>query len=261
MGFLKNLKAQIEAAQAAGNAMAGGDQITDIPPFVGAWPQEEVDRLLAGSGPIRAIVISYSHQNLDVGERVGAMRVRVTVRPRGAGLTVGDAVTVTATLSSTEASLLDRGLDVPAERDPVTGVITGLAVAQLKQELATRTEDARKRNPRWGLDRDVEGMIEVAQALGKAVRGDVDEKPAPPASASDPRRQPVDGLSWETYVTIRAHLQVHGAPNGEDQIAQQYGVRPGTWLALGTFWKNRIAADPDLVAMYEGDLAAAADSI
>jgi hypothetical protein len=255
MGFLSNMKAQIEAAQAAGNAMAGAGPVSDIPDFINPWPQDEVDRLLQGTGTIRAIVLGKRHQVLEQGERVGAMRVQISVRPRASGGALGDVVTVKATLSSQVASLVKRGLDIPVERDATTGAITKVASKQLTEELASRNAEADKNNPGWGLDPALEGMIETAGALGKAFTS----KPAneAPESLSDPRRQPVDRITWETYVAVCAHLQVHGAPTGEDAVAQKYGVKAYTWLAISSIWRSRIVADPELTAMFERDLAAA----
>lgn len=255
MGLFSKLKAQVEAAQAAATAMSGAEPVSSIPVFVRPWPQEEVDRLLAGTGTIRAIVFGKRHQILEAGERVGAMSVKITLRPRGPAGSLGDEVTVKATLSSLTASLVEKGLDIPVERDATTGAITRVASKQLTEELSGRMDEAKKRNPAWGLDEEVQGMIEVATAI---VGGG--EKPAPPAappSVSDPRRQPVDRITWEIYVAVNAHLHVRGAPNGADQVAQTFGVLPGTWLAVSSVWANRIAADPELTAMYEHDLAAA----
>jgi hypothetical protein len=255
MGFLKNLKDQVAAAQAAGNAMAGAEPIPEMPVFINPRPQDEVDRLAQGTGPIRAIVLGKRHQALEQGERIGKMRVHVRLRPRGPEGTLGDETTVKAWMSTDLAALLSPGLDIPVERDPATGAITELALAQLKQELAERLDAAAKR-PAFGLDPDVEGMIDVAKAVGKAVKGDP-KAAAPgevPASASDPRRQPVEGLTWETYVAICAHLEVSNAPNGADVEARQFGVKPYTWLAVSSVWKNRIAADPGLTQLFERDL-------
>ena len=255
MGFLSNLKAQVEAAQAAGSAMAGAAPVSDIPEFINPRPQDEVDRLLQGTGTIRAIVFGKRHQVLEQGERVGAMSVQIRLRPRGPAGTLGGEVTVKATLSSQVAALVDRGLDIPVERDVTTGTITKVASKQLTEELASRKDEGAKRNPGWGLDPAVEGMIETVGAVGHALKGtpvkDV------PESTSDPRRQPVDRITWETYVAVCAHLQLHGAPNGEDAVAQKYGVKPYTWLAISSVWKGRIAADPELTEIFEHDLAAA----
>lgn len=247
MGFFKDLKAGFEAAQAA-----SAQPVNDVPPFVNPWPQEEVDRLLQGTGTVRAILLGYRHQVLEGNERIGAMGVKVRLRPRGPAGTLGEAVTVKATMSSWNARLLEPGLDIPVERD-ASGTITKVASKQLADELAYRADEAKKRNSGVSLDPDVEGMIDVA----KAVFG----KPAPAAPApvppSDPRLAPVEGLSYEGYVAIRADLQKNGAPNGEDAVAQAHGVRAYTWLAISTVWKNRIALDPQLTEMYERDLAAA----
>ena len=169
MGFLKNLKAQIEAAQAAATAMSGVEPVSTIPEFIDPWPQDEVDRLLQGTGTIRAIVLGKRHQVLESGERVGAMRVHVRLRPRGPEGTLGDEVTVKATMSSQVASLVQAGLDIPVERD-AAGTITRVASKQLADELAHRKDEAAKRNPAWGLDPEIEGMIDVAKAIAKKAK-------------------------------------------------------------------------------------------
>lgn len=255
MGWLSNIKAQVQAAQAAGVAMAGGEPVSDIPEFIDPWPQDEVDRLLLGTGPIRAIVFGKRHQVLENGERVGRMRVDVRLRPRGPAGTLGDEVMVKASISSQTAALLERGLDIPVERDAATGTITKVASAQLTQELAGRKDEANRRNPAWGLDPEIEGMIDVAKAI---IGGPKDKVPvAAPDSVSDPRRQPVEGITWETYVAVCADIGVRGAPNGEDAVAQKYGVRAYTWLAISSVWKNRIAADPELTQLFQRHLEAA----
>ena len=256
MGFLSNMKAQIEAAQAAGNAMAGAAPVSDIPDFINPRPQDEVDRLLQGTGTIRAIVLGKRHQVLEQGERVGAMSVKITVRARGAAGALGDPITVKATLSSQVASLVKPGLDIPVERDAATGTVTKVASKQLTEELASRKAEADKNNPGWGLDPALEGMIETAGALGKALKGGATPEEQP-ASMSDPRRQPIDRITWETYVAVCADLKLNGAPQGEDAVAQKYGVKAYTWLAISSGWKGRISADPELTAMFERDLAAA----
>lgn len=167
MGFLKNLREQIEAAQAAGLAMSGAQPASTVPDFIDPWPQEEVDRLLAGSGTVRAIVLGTQHQNLQSGERVGAMGVRVTLRQRLADGELGQTLVLKATLSSMTATLVQPGLDIPVERD-AAGTLTKVASKQLTAELAHRKDEAARRNPAWGLDDDVEGMIDIAQRITKA---------------------------------------------------------------------------------------------
>lgn len=57
-------------------------------------------------------------------------------------------------------------------------------------------------------------------------------EPAP--STSDPRRQPVDRITWEIYVAVSADNNVKGAPRREDAAAQKHGVIPQTWLAVSS---------------------------
>lgn len=254
MGFFANMKAQIEATQAVGNAMAGAAPVSDIPEFVKPWPQDEVDRLLAGTGTIRAIVLGKRHQVIEDNQRIGAMRVHVRLRPRGPTGTLGEEVTVKATMSTQVADLVVQGLDIPVERDATTGAITKVASKQLAEELAGQTTPG---NSGFAIDPDLQGMIETVGALGKVFTGSTSEEQ--PASMSDPRRQPIDRITWETYVAVCANLTVNGAPKGEDTVAQKYGVKAYTWLAISSAWKGRIAADPELTEMFERDLAAVAE--
>ncbi len=140
MGFFSKLKEQYDAVNAEATAMASA--ALGVPAFINPRPQEEVDRLLAGTGPIRAIVLGASHQVLQPGESVGRMKVKVRVRPRGAQGSLGDEVTLVAMVSSWVATLLQRGLDIPVERDPATGALTKVASAQLTQELSDRRGEA-----------------------------------------------------------------------------------------------------------------------
>ena len=161
MGFFSKLKEQVAAAQAA--AAAAGEA-SDMPVFVNPWPQDDVDRLLAGTGTIRAIVIAKRHQTLDPGERVGAMRVKVTLRPRGPEGSLGEKVTVNATLSSLTASLVEYGLDIPVERDAATGAITKVASKQLTSELSGRMDEAKKRSGK-PIDEDLQAVIDIATTV------------------------------------------------------------------------------------------------
>jgi hypothetical protein len=159
MGFFKDLKAGFEAAQAA-----SAQPVDDTPALINPWPQDEVDRLLAGTGTIRAILLGYRHQVLEGNERIGAMGVKVRLRPRGPAGTLGDEVTVKATMSSWNARLLTPGMDIPVERD-ASGAITKVASKQLTAELESRADEARKGNSGVTLDPDIEGMIDVAKAV------------------------------------------------------------------------------------------------
>jgi hypothetical protein len=261
VGLFSKLKAQVEAAQQAGNAMAGAEPANDVPEFIAPRPQEEVDRLLQGSGPIRAIVLGKRHQVLEDGERIGRMRVHVRLRPRGPEGTLGDEVTVKASISTWVASLLEPGLDIPVERDPSTGAITKVDSKLLTEELAPRKDEADRKRPGFAVDPALQGMAETAGAIRDALTGKTTtEQPLP--SAGDPRREPVDGITWETYVAVSAHLQVHPAPQGgDDKVAQRYGVRPYTWLAVSSVWKGRLDADPELAQLFERDVTAAKEAL
>lgn len=260
MGFLSNLKAQVEAAQAAGLAMSGAQPVSTIPEFINPRPQDEVDRLLTGTGTIRAIVIGQRHQVLQDGERVGRMTVHVRLRPRGPAGTLGDEVVVKAKISSLISSLLDPGLDIPVERDAATGAITAVASKQLTEELASRMDEAKKRNPSGAWSLEVQGVMDLVEVIKKPAKEPA-APTAPVESLSDPRRQPVEKITWETYVAICAHLQAHGAPNGDDAVAQEYGVIRGTWAAISNVWRSRVAADPELAELFDRDLAAAVEAL
>ena len=240
--------------------MAGVQPASDIPDFIAPRPQEEVDRLLGASGPIRAIVLGKRHQVLEDGERIGRMRVHVRLRPRGPDGSLGDEVTVKASISTWVATLIEPGLDIPVERDPSTGAITKVDSKLLTDELAPRKEEADRKRPGFAVDPALQGVAETAGAIRDAVfRKATTEQP--PLSAGDPRREAVSGVTWETFVAVSAHLQVHPAPQGgDDKVAQQYGVLPYTWLAVSRVWEGRISADPALTELFQRDLAAAKEA-
>ena len=129
------------------------------------------------------------HQVLEDGERIGRMRVHVRLRPRGPEGTLGDEVTVKASVSSWVATLLEPGLDIPVERDPSTGAITKVASKQLTEELAGRKAEADKIRPGWAVDPTLQGMGETAAAIRDAIKGSPKpdpEAPQPPADDADP---------------------------------------------------------------------------
>jgi hypothetical protein len=68
------------------------------------WPEDEVDRQLQDTGTIRAILLGKRHQVREQVERVGAMRVQISVRSRAVGGALGDVVTEKAALSSQVAA-------------------------------------------------------------------------------------------------------------------------------------------------------------
>lgn len=261
MGFLSKAKEQIRAAQAVAASMSGVEPVVDdIPEFIAPRPQDEVDRLLQGDGSIRAIVLGKRHQVLQDGERIHKMRVQVRLRPRGPAGTLGDEVTVKASVSTWVAALIDRGLDIPVERDPKTGAITKVDSKLLTEELTPRKAEGEKGRKGFAVDPALQGMAETAGAIRNALgRKSAPDVPAP--SASDPRRQPVDGTTWETYVAVTAHIQARPSPRGDDFVAQQHGVLPYCWAGAKYVWDGRVAADPELAQLFEQDLATALDAL
>lgn len=174
MGFLKKAKATYQALLDQQAALAGPEP---IPELVAPLPQEEVDRLLAGDGPvIRAIVLGKRHSILQDGEHVARMRVDVRLRPRGAAGTLGDEATLKASVSSWVATLIEPGLDIPVERDPATGALTRVASRQLTDELSARRAEADRIRPAWGVDPTLQGMAETAEWVRDKLTG----KPDPP---------------------------------------------------------------------------------
>ena len=108
------------------------------------------------------------HQVLEDGERIGRMRVHVRLRPRGPEGTLGDEVTVKASISSWVATLLEPGLDIPVERDPSTGAITKVASEQLTEELAGARRRPTASVPASAVDPALQGMAETAEAMQTA---------------------------------------------------------------------------------------------
>jgi hypothetical protein len=269
MGFLSKIKEQYDAVNAQATAMAD----SAIPAFIGARPQDEVDRLLAGTGTIRAIAFAKRHQVLQPGERVGRMKVEVRLRPRGPEGTLGEEVWLKASISSWVADLIQPGLDIPVERDPATGKLTQVASKQLTEELTSRKAEGEAMRPGWALDTDVQAAVDLPADIAKALKGKKGAPPQPaatpalaspvpssaPASAGEPRPAPPGKVPWQTAVAVVAYLEVYppsSVPEA-DAAGQIYGVIPGTWAAERAAWEARIAADPALAELWAWDVAQA----
>lgn len=73
-------------------------------------------------------------------------------------------------VSSWVATLLQRGLVIPVERDPATGALTKVAPAQLTQELSDRRGEADAIRPKSALDPDVQAVIDLPRDVRKAIK-------------------------------------------------------------------------------------------
>ena len=114
-------------------------------------PQADVDRLIAAGGVARGVVVRATHNQTN-GERVANMGVNITCRARLANGELGEPANIKVRTSWQVAALLDPGLEIPVTFDRATGVVTDVAIDQLKQELAPRFDEAKKRRPGWTSD-------------------------------------------------------------------------------------------------------------
>lgn len=175
-------------------------------------------------------------------------------------------------VSSWVATLLQRGLVIPVERDPATGALTKVASAQLTQELSDRRGEADAIRPKSALDPDVQAVIDLPRDVRKAIkdrahRGSLEptegaipppQQPAP-ASAAGPRPETVEGVPWHTAVAVAAYLETHPASSTAeaDAAGQIHGLIPGTWATVRSAWEARIASEPGLTELWAWDAAQA----
>jgi len=154
MGLFKNLRetaAAMKAMATESNAAAATAEANLPLTILNPTPQAEVDRLWAGLGPARGVVVRASHPPQD-GERANSMSVTVRVRSRLAAGALGDEVTLKIRTSWKVAALLDRGLEIPVLVDRTTGLVTEILTDALNAELASQFDESGKRRPGWTFD-------------------------------------------------------------------------------------------------------------
>lgn len=266
MGLFKNIKDQIKNAQdmaadirAAmpqpdGSAMTAGTPA--VPPtgstLINPSAQHEVDRLWDAGGSARGVLMG-SYDDISAGERPIKTRVHTRVRARLRGGGLGPEKKLTVWVGWKVAVLLEPGLEIPIELDRATGEPTGIAAKELTEELRPRFDEAKKKHRAGTWDYDLDGLTQAPAALKEAFQRGTPEPPAGLA-ADHPLMAPINGVSWEQYIAVRAHAAAHSLTTGIDAVAQEHGVAAGAWDAAYTGWTARITGAPPLAAQFGWDL-------
>lgn len=122
-GF-SDLKQGIQEQQAAAHEaqVAQRDAFAQQLKIIGETPQDEVDRINAGDGPGRAVVIGVSH-NLEDGESSFRTNATAYLRLRQTGGGLGPEQKVKLWIDSGTIRSMRAGLEVPVQYDRATGLI------------------------------------------------------------------------------------------------------------------------------------------
>lgn len=265
MGLFKKIKGQVQAVSgmaseikaampaADGAAMSSGTaapqpETANIEPS----PQDEVDRLWDAGGSARGVLLG-SYDDISAGDRPIKTRVHATVRARLRGGGLGPEKKLVVWVGWKVAVLLEPGLEIPIQLDRATGEATGIVAKELTEELKPRFDEVKKRHRAGTWDLDLDGLTQAPAMLKEAFQGG---SPEPPAGlgAQHPLMAPINDVTWEQYIAVRAHAHVNSVTQGIDAIAQQYGVRAGQWDAAYAGWTQRVTAAPPLAAQFGWDL-------
>ena len=112
-------------AEAAEQSRAAQEEIARNAPIIDPTPQDEVDRINAGTGPGIAVV-SGNQNNLESGDNVYRTNAKISVRMRLANGQLGEASWHKLWTSSGVIRALVPGTEVPAEVDRTTWTVTAL---------------------------------------------------------------------------------------------------------------------------------------
>ena len=137
-----NAKEQIDTAKAgfqdaAAQSRAAQEDIARNAPIINPTPQDEVDRINAGTGPGIAVV-SGNQNNLESGEDVFRTNAKISVRMRLAKGQLGEASWHKLWTSSGVIRALVPGTEVPAEVDRSTWTVTALDQKAIAAALKAR---------------------------------------------------------------------------------------------------------------------------
>ena len=157
-------------------------------------------------------------------------------------------------------------IDVPVFADPADGRVLALDEEAIAAEVAPFRDTAMKiwkreegwlRTPRIVLGAP-RSALRLARTVGGSLPGEIagivaDLRPAPPPGPeagerpSDASHEPIEGVGYRTWVTVRAGLvrdDVH--PTHVGLYATHRGVPADRWPAVDAAWSARAAADPRL---------------
>jgi hypothetical protein len=166
MGFLKGMKDMKDTFDAAQAAALAANPPPPPPPLtiLNPSPQDVIDQLLAAGGVARGVVVG-GRNDMSDGDRPVRTRVRVRVRPRLQAGQLGEETEVKAWVGWKVATLLEPGLEIPVLIDRATNRVTDIETGQLADELAPRSDEAKRRHKGWDLDTGLEGISELPGAV------------------------------------------------------------------------------------------------
>jgi hypothetical protein len=135
-------KEQVDTAKAgfqdaAAQARAAQEEIARNAPIINPTPQDEVDRINAGTGPGIAVV-SGNQNSLESGDNVYRTNAKIAVRMRLANGQLGEASWHKLWTSSAVINALVPGTEVPAEVDRTTWTVTALDQKVIAASLKAR---------------------------------------------------------------------------------------------------------------------------
>lgn len=253
MGLFKNIKGYVQAVKDAMPETPVAQQ-SDTP-IINPSSQQVVDQLWDAGGGARGVLIG-SYDDMSDGDRPIKTRVHTRVRARLRGGGLGPETKLVVWVGWKVAALLEPGLEIPIELDRATGEATSIDAKQLTSELRPRFGEAGKVQRAGTWDFDLDGLTQAPAGLREAFSGGTPETPAG-LPADHPLMAPINGVTWDQYIAVRAHAHVHGVANGVEAIAQQYGVEAAQWAPAYAGWTQRITAAPPLAAQFGWQLDAA----
>ena len=148
---------------------------------------------------------------------------------------------------------------LPVRVDPGTGRVLTVDTPRLEERMAGRTAEAEKAlSPDWRdevsyVTESIRAAPEAARTVAslpkhwlgalKSMRGPAELSDGGIAPG-DPALEPVEGVGFDTWVTIRAEIIRTSVPTADrDALAQRWDVPAGRWQAIDTAWQQRRMSD------------------
>lgn len=101
--------------------------------------------------------------------------------------------------------------------------------------------------------RNAKETVKALRHLPRQWKEAVFEKPVPGGGldASDPLLAPIEGVDFDTWVSVQAHLVRERVPRSRyDEVAVGHGVPAGRWAAVESAWRSRMAGNPGLAQRF-----------
>ena len=212
--------------------------------------------------PGEAVLEWFSHVegSRDGSSRGARVPQKLRLRPIVAGTPAEQQqlrVFVRIELAKSMGSLPDDLL--PVRVDPATGQVLTVDTPRLEERLAGHTAAAEEAlSPSWRdevsyVTESVKAAPEAARTVAslpkhwlgalKSMRGpaEMSDGGIPPG---DPALEPVEGVGFDTWVTIRAEtIRTSVPPADRDALAQRWKVPAGRWQAIDAAWQQRRMSD------------------